>query len=159
MLGRRFVSRKEVTSPPSVRIPSQCSKQRSIPERTHLQVNLIIIKHVLYEARLGQRVSAYVLYFPKLRPKNQNIMAELLSEGAHSPRGGGGMIITSPFKEIDASSLLGSFGGSRLLDMNLRPESMNKKLCWVHCTLTHRSRYNPQRFEKRLRQEGARPKG
>jgi hypothetical protein len=67
------------------------------------------------------------------------------------------MIVTSPFKEIDASSLLGSFGGSWLLDMNLRLESMYKELYRVYCTLTHHSsRYSPQRVDKRKRQEGSR---
>lgn len=71
------------------------------------------------------------------------------------------MIVTSSFKEIDASSLLGSFGGSWLLDMNLRldSESMYKELSRyrVYCTLTHHSsRYSPQRLDRRKRREGSR---
>jgi hypothetical protein len=64
------------------------------------------------------------------------------------------MICTSPFKEIDMSSLIGSFGGSRLLDMNLRLESMYKEPYRVYCTLIHHSsRYSPQRFDSGKRQE------
>jgi hypothetical protein len=67
------------------------------------------------------------------------------------------MIDTSLSKEIDASLLLGSFGESWLLDMNLRLESMYKELCRVYCRLTHHSsRYSPQRFDRRKRQEGLR---
>lgn len=79
----------------------------------------------------------HVLYSLYSAPRIKKFLAELLSQGAHSPRGDGGMIVTSPIKEIDASSLLSSFGGSWLLDMNLR----------------HSSTYSPQRFDGNKRQE------
>lgn len=68
------------------------------------------------------------------------------------------MIVTSSFKEIDASSLLGSFGGSWLLDINLKLKSMYKELYRVYCRMTHHSsRYNLQRVDtRRKRQEGSR---
>jgi hypothetical protein len=57
MLVRRSVSRKEDTS---VGPGFESVRQRSV-KRTHLHTNIMVIKRVLFEARLGERVSPYVL--------------------------------------------------------------------------------------------------
>jgi hypothetical protein len=68
------------------------------------------------------------------------------------------MIVTSSFKEIDASSLLDSFGGPWLLDINPRLKSMYNELYRVYCRLTHHSsRYNPQRVDTRRKRQDHEP--